>query len=387
MKRAITTVFATALLLVGCDEAGDGQTGDAAPAPPPVVTVATPLVEEIIDWDEFTGRFEATEDVIVRARVTGYVDEVHFTDGEMVEQGQLLFTIDPRTYQADVAAARAAVSSADAARRLASDELERLEGLTLGRTVTQAQLDQAQQARDAANAAVDAARAQLARSELDVEFTQVKSPISGRISDSRVDVGDLVIGDANPTELTRVVTVNPVYFSFDLSERDFLGYQRSRNTGEMANARDGLVVVEVQLSDETEWGRAGAIDFVDNVVDDGTGTIRLRAVIPNDDDAITPGLFGRLRLPGSPRYEAIMLPDTVILSDQSRKIVFVLDENNVVQPRLIRPGPRDQGMRVIREGLSPDDRVIISGLMRVQPGITVTPEEGQVTRDQAAMPQ
>lgn len=385
MRRfALPAVVAALLLIAGCDEAADtgAGSGGGGGQPPPTVTVANPLVDKIIDWDEFTGRFEATEDVIVRARVTGYVQEIHFTDGQTVERGQLLFTIDPRTYEADVAAARAELTSAEASRRLASEELNRLEQLTAGRTVTQSQLDQARRERDAAAASVEAARAALARAQLDVEFTEVRSPISGRISDARVDVGDLVIGDANPTELTRVVAIDPVHFTFELSERDFLGYQRSRVTGEMANARENTVVVEVQLSDEKGWGRTGAIDFVDNVVDDGTGAIRLRAVIPNDERVITPGLFGRLRLPGSPEYEAILLPDSVILSDQARKIVYVLDENDTVQPRIVRLGPRDSGMRVIREGLKPDDRVVISGLMKVRPGVTVTPQEGEVTRPQ-----
>lgn len=376
MRMAYVAAIAAVSALAGCDEA-ETQAG-GGDRPPPAVTVAAPLVQELIEWDEFTGRFEAVEDVVVRARVTGYVQEVHFTDGQMVEAGQPLFTIDPRTYQADVAAAQAQVAAADAARKLATDELARVEGLTAGRTITESAIDQARQTKQAADAAVQAARAQLARSQLDVEFTEVLSPMTGRVSDSRVDVGDLVIGDANPTELTRVVTLDPVYFTFELSERDYLGYQRSRLTGDMATARDGTVVVEVQLSDEDTWNRSGAIDFVDNVVNRETGTIRMRAVVPNTDGVITPGLFGRLRLPGSPPYDAILVPDSIIVSDQSQKIVYVVGPDNVVEARAIRPGPRELGMRIVREGLSGDDKVVISGIQRARPGRPVTPEAGEI---------
>jgi RND family efflux transporter MFP subunit len=370
---AATTALA---ILAGCGEERN-QSENAAP-PPPAVTVASPLVQELIEWDEFTGRFEAVEDVVVRARVTGYVQEIHFTDGQMVEAGQLLFTIDPRTYEADFAAARAQLNAAEAARRLATDELARVEGLTAGRTITESAIDQARQAKQSADAEAEAARAQLARARLDVEFTEVLSPLTGRVSDSRVDVGDLVIGDANPTELTRVVTLDPVYFTFELSERDYLGYQRSRLTGDMATARDGTVLVDVQLSDEDDWGRPGAIDFVDNVVNEQTGTIRLRAVVANTDGVITPGLFGRLRLPGSPPYPAILVPDSIIVSDQAQKIVYVVGPDDVVEARPIRPGPRELGLRIVREGLTGEERLVISGIQRAFPGRPVTPEPGEI---------
>jgi RND family efflux transporter MFP subunit len=370
---AATTALA---ILAGCGE--ERNQSENAPPPPPAVTVASPLVQELIEWDEFTGRFEAVEDVVVRARVTGYVQEIHFTDGQMVEAGQLLFTIDPRTYEADFAAARAQLNAAEAARRLATDELARVEGLTAGRTITESAIDQARQAKQSADAEVEAARAQLARARLDVEFTEVLSPLTGRVSDSRVDVGDLVIGDANPTELTRVVTLDPVYFTFELSERDYLGYQRSRLTGDMATARDGTVLVDVQLSDEDDWSRPGAIDFVDNVVNEQTGTIRLRAVVANTDEVITPGLFGRLRLPGSPPYPAILVPDSIIVSDQAQKIVYVVGPDDVVEARPIRPGPRELGLRIVREGLTGEERLVISGIQRAFPGRPVTPEPGEI---------
>jgi RND family efflux transporter MFP subunit len=370
---AATTALA---ILAGCGE--EQNQSENAAAPPPAVTVASPLVQELIEWDEFTGRFEAVEDVVVRARVTGYVQEIHFTDGQMVEAGQLLFTIDPRTYEADFAAARAQLNAAEAARRLATDELARVEGLTAGRTITESAIDQARQAKQSADAEVEAARAQLARARLDVEFTEVLSPLTGRVSDSRVDVGDLVIGDANPTELTRVVTLDPVYFTFELSERDYLGYQRSRLTGDMATARDGTVLVDVQLSDEDDWSRPGAIDFVDNVVNEQTGTIRLRAVVANTDGVITPGLFGRLRLPGSPPYPAILVPDSIIVSDQAQKIVYVVGPDDVVEARPIRPGPRELGLRIVREGLTGEERLVISGIQRAFPGRPVTPEPGEI---------
>ncbi|MEC9268882.1 MAG: efflux RND transporter periplasmic adaptor subunit [Pseudomonadota bacterium] len=379
-KTAMAALAAVLLLAAACDDAGQNTqaAGGGAAPPPPAVTVAAPRVEPLIEWDEFTGRFDAVEDVVVRARVTGYVQEIHFEDGQLVEKGQLLFTIDPRTYEADVAAANADLVSAQAAQRLATDNLNRSEKLVSGRTISESTLDQARQAKASADAAVQAARAALARAQLDVEFTEVRSPITGRISDARVDVGDLVIGDNNPTELTRVVTIDPMYFTFELSERDYLGYQRSRLTGEMAEARNGTVQVELQLSDEDEWTRAGAIDFVDNTVNRGTGTIRLRAVVPNGDGVITPGLFGRLRLPGSPVYDAILVPDSIILSDQSQKLVLAVNKDNVVEAVPVRLGPRELGMRIIRSGLTPEHRIIISGVQKARPGMTVTPQEGRI---------
>lgn len=379
-KTAMAALAAVLLLAAACDDAGQNTqaAGGGAAPPPPAVTVAAPRVEPLIEWDEFTGRFDAVEDVVVRARVTGYVQEIHFEDGQLVEKGQLLFTIDPRTYEADVAAANADLVSAQAAQRLATDNLNRSEKLVSGRTISESTLDQARQAKASADAAVQAARAALARAQLDVEFTEVRSPITGRISDARVDVGDLVIGDNNPTELTRVVTIDPMYFTFELSERDYLGYQRSRLTGDMAEARNGTVQVELQLSDEDEWTRAGAIDFVDNTVNRGTGTIRLRAVVPNGDGVITPGLFGRLRLPGSPVYDAILVPDSIILSDQSQKLVLTVNKDNVVEAVPVRLGPRELGMRIIRSGLTPEHRIIISGVQKARPGMTVTPQEGRI---------
>lgn len=379
-KTAMAALAAVLLLAAACDDAGQNTqaAGGGAAPPPPAVTVAAPRVEPLIEWDEFTGRFDAVEDVVVRARVTGYVQEIHFEDGQLVERGQLLFTIDPRTYEADVAAANADLVSAQAAQRLATDNLNRSEKLVSGRTISESTLDQARQAKASADAAVQAARAALARAQLDVEFTEVRSPITGRISDARVDVGDLVIGDNNPTELTRVVTIDPMYFTFELSERDYLGYQRSRLTGDMAEARNGTVQVELQLSDEDEWTRAGAIDFVDNTVNRGTGTIRLRAVVPNGDGVITPGLFGRLRLPGSPVYDAILVPDSIILSDQSQKLVLAVNKDNVVEAVPVRLGPRELGMRIIRSGLTPEHRIIISGVQKARPGMTVTPQEGRI---------
>ncbi|MDW3205783.1 MAG: efflux RND transporter periplasmic adaptor subunit [Alphaproteobacteria bacterium] len=378
-KTAMAALAAVLLLATACDDASQqSQGGGGGAPPPPAVTVSAPLVQPLIEWDEFTGRFEAVEDVVVRARVTGYVQEIHFDDGQLVEKGQLLFTIDPRTYEADVAAANAALVSAQAAQRLATDNLNRSEKLVSGRTISESTLDQARQEKASADAAVQAARATLARARLDVEFTEVRSPISGRISDARVDVGDLVIGDNNPTELTRVVTIDPMYFTFELSERDYLGYQRSRLKGDMAQARDGSVQVELQLSDEDDWTRAGAIDFVDNTVNRGTGTIRLRAVVPNADGVITPGLFGRLRLPGSPIYDAILVPDSIILSDQSQKLVLAVNQDNVVEAVPVRLGPRELGLRIIRSGLTPEHRIIISGVQKARPGMTVAPQDGRI---------
>ena len=245
--------------------------------------------------------------------------------------------------------------------------------------MTESALDTARQEKDSADANVAAARATLARAQLNVDFSTVKSPVTGRISNSNVDVGDLVLGDANPTELTRVVSLDPMHFVFDLSERDYLGYQRMRATEEVTNGQSSEVKVQLNLSDETDWAREGTIDFVDNVVDKGTGTIRLRAVVPNTDDVLTPGLFGRLRLPNSPRYKAILVPDSAIMSDQAQKLLLAVKADGTVESKPVVLGPREYGLRIIRSGIEPTDKIIINGLQKARPGQPVTPQDGEIT--------
>jgi RND family efflux transporter MFP subunit len=374
-------VLFAALALAGCgDGGGDGQARAALPPPP--VTVANPLVMPITEWYEFTGRFEAIESVDVRARVSGYLEEIRFEDGQMVEQGQVLFVIDRRPYEAAVAQLEAQVASARAQVDLADAELRRAEQLVNNENISRSTYDQRMQQKRAAEAAQAMAEAALRQASLDLAFTEVRAPITGRISDRRVDIGNLVTGDPNATLLTTIVALDPIHFVFDMSEADYLGFQRAVEEGLLPSARERSTNVQLRLPDEPDtetWPRVGHMDFVDNRIDLSAGTIRARAELANPDGFITPGQFGQLRLPGSPRYEAILVPDSAIVADQSDKVVLTVTEDGTVEPRVIREGPRYAGgLRIVRRGLEPSDRIIVNGLMRARPGAKVDPQPGSI---------
>ncbi|HYC67413.1 efflux RND transporter periplasmic adaptor subunit [Brevundimonas sp.] len=368
--RTVKIVAASALMaaaLYGCSSKSEAQ------APPaPSVTVAVPLVQAVQDWDEFTGRFEATQSVEVRARVGGYVSGVHFRDGDYVRRGQLLFTLDPRPAQAALASARAQLAQAQAQLTLARTELERAETLLESQAVSQAEVDTRRGALQTAQAAIAAANANVRARQLDLEFTRVTAPISGRVSDRRVDAGNLVAGGSSAADvLTTVVSSAPIHFVFDGSEAVLLKYQRQ--------ARNGAAPIQVRLQDEATFTRAGTLDFTDNAVDTASGVIRLRAVIPNADGFLKPGMFGQARLAGSGSYRAMLVPDAAIATDQARRIVYVVAADGSVAPKPVQLGPVVDGLRVIRSGLVPTDRVIINGVQRIQaPGMKVQARLGQI---------
>ncbi|MDP3802951.1 efflux RND transporter periplasmic adaptor subunit [Brevundimonas sp.] len=354
-------------VLYGCSQRSEAQ------APPaPAVTVATPLVRGVQDWDEFTGRFEATQSVEVRARVGGYISAVHFRDGDYVRRGQLLFSLDPRPAQAALASARAQLSQAQAQLALARSELTRSETLLESQAVSQAEVDTRRGALQTAQAAIAAANANVRARQLDLEFTRVTAPISGRVSDRRVDAGNLVAGGSSAADvLTTVVSSAPIHFVFDGSEAVLLKYQRQ--------ARNGAAPIQVRLQDETDFTRSGTLDFTDNAVDTSSGVIRLRAVIPNADGFLKPGMFGQARLAGAGSYNAMLVPDAAIATDQARRIVYVVAADGSVAPRPVELGPLVDGLRVIRSGLQPTDRVIIVGVQRIQgPGMKVQAKTGQI---------
>jgi RND family efflux transporter MFP subunit len=365
-----------ALFVGACSGSGQEQ---AQPPPPPTVTVASPLVQRITEWDEFTGRFEPTAAVDVRARVSGYLEKVNFADGALVKEGDVLFVIDPRPYEAAVKQAEGDLAKAEAQLEWATSQLERAQALVNSASMSAATLDERLQERRSAEASVQQARAALNAVQLNLDFTQVRAPISGRVSNRRVDVGNLVTGDPNATLLTTIVALDPIYFVFDMSEADFLAYQRAVNRGDLPSTRDHETVVEARLPDEEEWPHSGTMNFVDNRIDPSSGTIRARAVLPNPKLFITPGQFGRLRIPGSNPYDAIIIPDSAILTDQSNRVVMTVAEDGTVVPKVVRPGPSQPGgLRIVREGLTGDDKIIINGLVRAQPGGKVTPEEGKI---------
>src|SRR4051794_3264919 len=358
------------LLLAGC---GDKPRQPAAAAPPPV-TVAQPVKRTVTDWDEFTGRFEAVEEVQVRARVGGFVTSVEFRDGAIVHAGDLLYVIDPRPFEAVALQADGQLSDARAKAELAKRELDRALTLNQSQAVSDAIVDQRRQALQGARAAEMQAEGALKAAQLNVEFTHVLAPIGGRVSRHFVSVGNLVQGaEGGATLLTSIVSLDPIHIYFDTDETTYLKYNRLYFEGKRPSSRDNPNPVQVSLTGETKPSHQGKVDFLDNRLDLSTGTLRGRAVIPNKDFSILPGQFGRVRLIGSAPYEALLLPDTAIATDQTRKIVFVVKDDDTVEARPVRLGPLDDGLRVIREGLSAEDRVIVEGIQRARIGAKVSP--------------
>jgi multidrug efflux system membrane fusion protein len=361
-------------LLAGCEEK---QAPQAAAAAPPV-TVAQPVKRTVTDWDEFTGRFDAVQQVQVRPRVGGFITAVEFRDGAFVGTGDLLYLIDARPFEAVATQAEGQLSDARAKVELGKRELDRALTLQQSQNVADNIVDQRRQALQAARAAETQADGVLKAAQLNVEFTHVTAPIGGRVSRHLVDVGNLVQGsEGSSTLLTSIVSLDPIYIYFDIDEATYLKYNRLWFEGKRPSSRDTPNPVEVTLTGETKPSRNGTINFLDNQLDVSTGTLRGRAVIPNQDLSILPGQFGRVRLIASAPYEALLVPDAAIATDQARKIVFVVKDDNTVEAKPVTLGPLDEGLRVVREGLKPEDRVIVDGLQRARVGAKVTPREAK----------
>ena len=377
VSRAIISaaLLLAAQLLTGCD---NKPAANAAAPPAPPVTVARPLRKAITEWDEYTGRFTALESVEIRARVSGFIDSVKFNEGQMVKQGDLLFVIDQRPYKLAVEQAKADVERAKAKLEIASLDVQRGAPLARSQALTERELDTRKSLeRDAAGQVASAEAAQK-QAELNLEWTEVRAPIGGRISDKRVDAGNLITGGTTgATLLTVIVSIDPIHFVFDGSEADFLRYSRLAAAGGRPSSRDVQNPVSVRLADETEFKHEGRMDFVDNVINPKTGTIRGRAIFDNKDGLLTPGFFGRLRLFGG-QHEALLVPDAAVASDQSSKIVFTVADDGTVGTKLIELGPMVDGLRVIRTGLAATDRIVIDGLQRARPGQKVTAQDGKI---------
>jgi RND family efflux transporter MFP subunit len=353
----------------------------AAAPPPPVVTVATPLVRQIAEWDDYSGRFEASKSVEVRPRVSGAIVAVHFTDGAMVRKGQLLFTIDQRPYVAALAEARAAVASARSDLSLAQADYGRATRLLEVDAVSRSDVDRVRARVQAAQAAVAAASARVQSRALDVGFTQVRAPIGGRISDRRIDAGNLVQGGVSGAEGTLLTTINaidPIYFTFDASEALFLKARRASESGTEPSA------VQIRLQDEADYRWHGRLDFTDNGLDTRSGTIRLRAVVTDPTHFLTPGMFGNMRLSTSAPAPALLVPDSAVQTDQARKIVLVVGKDGTVAPRPVTVGPLIDGLRVVRTGLTPSDRVVIAGTQMAMPGTKVDARAGKIAPEAIA---
>jgi RND family efflux transporter MFP subunit len=379
--------LAAALLAMGYTLAACSQ-APAPPAapPPPSVTVAKPVKRTIVDQDEYVGRFVAVHTVEVRARVSGYLDKVHFEDGQLVKEGDLLFTIDKRPFQNTLAQARANLETAKSNLTYAESDIGRGRQLLRDRTISEQVFEQRSQTFRNAQAAVTANEAMVRQAELDLEFTELKAPISGRIGDRRVTPGNLVTGGTggNTTLLAVIVSTDPIRLEFTFDEASLLRYERLARDGS-ANMAGDNTPVRLRLIDEPDFSHHGRMEFIDNVVDRTTGTIRARAQFVNADGLFTPGMFARVQVPGSAPYKALLLPDSAIATEQARKYVLVVDADDVVAQKYVTLGDVVDGLRVIKSGISEDDRVIVAGLMRARSGSKVAPQE-QSAPAQASRP-
>lgn len=355
------------------------NTATAPQAALPQVTVAHPLKREIVDWDEYTGRLAAPESVEVRARVSGYLTAAAFDEGAMVRKGDLLFVIDQRPYQATLESARAALAGAEARLELAGLNATRAAQLLDSKLLPQRDFDAASEERKAAAAALAAARAAVRSAELDLGFCEIRAPIGGRVGRRMVTAGNYIAGGGkDSTLLTTVVSLDPIHVYINADERAYLRYQRLAESGTRPSSHNQSNAARLALADEQGFPHEGRMDFVDNQVDPATGTVLGRAVFANPDGVLTPGMFARVQILGPAAYEALLVPDAAVAVDQTRRIVYVLDGNDTVQARQIEPGRQEGKLRVIRSGLEDGDRVVIKGLQRVRPGMSVEAVDGSI---------
>ncbi|HVY66620.1 MAG TPA: efflux RND transporter periplasmic adaptor subunit [Gammaproteobacteria bacterium] len=362
-----TTALLPALLAALC--AACSKPPPPPPAPP-TVEVATPLLQRVSGWDDYSGRFEAVDSVDVRPRVSGTIESVHFTDGQVVKQGDLLFVIDPRPYAAELAQAKAQVAGARAQLANADAELKRAQALVGKKLVSESEAEVRAAAQQKAAAELAAAEATVQMKDLSLSFTRVTAPLTGRASYRRLAPGNIVTADT--TVLTTIVSQDPIRFLFDVPESALLKYKREAAGGRASR-------VEIRLQDEKDYRWKGRVDFLDNALDRGSGTIRLRAVVDNPDGFIAPGMFGQMRLYATEPFDALLVPDQAVVTDQVRQVVYTVDAEGTVGQKVVTVGQLLDGYRVIREGLAPQDRIVISGVQRARPGRRVTVKESTVS--------
>jgi RND family efflux transporter MFP subunit len=374
VKSALAVSGVLLAALIGLSGCGNDATATAQ-APAPQVSVASALEREVTEWDEFTGRVEAVESVEIRPRVTGYIESVNFSEGSTVRKGDLLFVIDPRPYRAELSKAEAELARAVARSELAASDAARSKSLVDIKAVSREEYDTRVNASREATANVAAARAAVDATKLNLEFTRVTSPITGRVSKAAVTAGNLVTGGSNAaTLLTTVVSLDPIYVTFEGDEQIYLKYTALAQRGERQSSRDVANPVLMGLANETDYPRRGSMVFVDNQVDPRTGTIRARASFENKDGFLTPGLFARVKLLGHNSFQAVLVDDRAIGTDQSQKFVYVVDAANKVVYRPVKVGRLTDGLRIVLQGLQPGETVIVNGLQRVRPGVVVAAE-------------
>jgi len=378
MKIIAAAVVPISLALSACDQS-HSQT-QAAPPPPPKVTIAKPVTRTIADHDHYVGRFVSLESVEVRARVAGYLEAINFQDGQIVKAGDLLFTIDRRPLQIALAQAEANLAQARATLAFADSDLARAQGLGIGTVITQQTFDQRTRAKRVAEAAVATQEAALRQAALDLEFTELRAPVSGRIGDRRVSIGNLVTGGnlGNTTLLATIESVDPIRFEFTVDEASYLRYGQLIRSSTDASQRGLTVPVRLKLIDEDAFSHEGKIDFVDNAIDRSSSTIRARALFANLDGRFTPGMFARVEIAAAGPSPALLVPEAAIGAEQVRKFVLIVDAQNVARAKYVTLGAAIDGLRVISKGLDPNDDVIINGLMRARPGLKVAPERSTI---------
>jgi RND family efflux transporter MFP subunit len=365
--------------LLGCAEK------PPAPPPPPTVTVAPVLQRDIAESDEFSGRLEAVDHVDIRPRVSGYIKRVTFTEGREVRKGEVLFEIDPRQYQAELERAQAQLEQARTAAELAARDVGRAQKLVNVQAISREEFDSRTSAEANGSAAVRAAEAAVETARLNLGWTSVRSPIAGRVSRAEVTAGNLVqAGPPDATLLTTVVSLDSMYLYFDSDEQTYLRYSGRAAAAGNRGWRDARFPVYLGLANETGFPHEGHLDFVDNAIDPASGTIRTRAIFSNRDRRFTPGLFARVKLVGSKRAPALLVRDAAIGTDQDRKFVLVLGKGDSVQYRAVEIGPLADGLRIVRSGVQAGDKVVVTGLMRVRPGIKVTPTVVAMVPDSSA---
>ncbi|MGL3103435.1 efflux RND transporter periplasmic adaptor subunit [Enterobacter asburiae] len=373
-------VMLLSVLLVGCD---NSVAQNAAP-PAPAVSAADVVVKSISQWDSFNGRIEAVESVQLRPRVSGYIDKVNYTDGQEVKKGEVLFTIDDRTYRAALEQAQANLARAKTQASLAQSEANRTDKLVNTNVVSREEWEQRRSAATQAQADIRAAQAAVDAAQLNLDFTKVTAPIDGRASRALITSGNLVTAGDTASVLTTLVSQKTVYVYFDVDESTYLHYQNLARSGQGASSNHTALPVEIGLTGEEGYPHQGKVDFLDNQLTPSTGTIRMRALLDNAQRQFTPGLFARVRLPGSAEFKATLIDDKAVLTDQDRKYVYIVDKEGKAQRRDITPGRLADGLRIVRQGLNLGDKVIVEGLQKVfMPGMPVNAKTVAMTATSA----
>jgi RND family efflux transporter MFP subunit len=378
IKLTALAVVSAVLGLSGCGK--KQQQKASGPPPVPNVTIAQPVQKEIVEWDSYPGHIEAVDEVEVRARVGGYLQSIHFKDGAEVQKGDLLFVIDPRPYQAELEKAQAEVLRAQTRLELAKNEFERAERLLKGKAISEEEADTRSKAISEAEAALNSAKASVETARLNLEFTRVTAPISGRIGRKMMTEGNLVNG-SQPTLLTTIVSLDPIYCYFDVEEPAVLKYMALLREGKLLGGGTNQYPAELQLANENGFPHKGFIDFTDNRIDPRTGTLRMRGIFPNPgpNRALQPGFFARIRVLGTAPYRTLLVIDEAVGTDLARKFLYTLSPSNTVAFAAVKLGPLIDELRVVREGISSNDWVIVNGLMTIRPGVTVNAQKGPMT--------